>query len=31
MADLRDRMALGNKQPFISVHEAADILRRLLS
>lgn len=29
MADLRDRMALGNKQPFISVHEAADVLRRL--
>ncbi len=29
MADLRERMALGNKQPFISVHEAADILRRL--
>ena len=29
MQDLRERMALGNKQPFISVHEAADILRRL--
>lgn len=29
MHDLRDRMSLGNKQPFISVHEAADILRRL--
>ncbi len=29
MSDLRDRMSLGNKQPFISVHEAADILRRL--
>ncbi len=29
MTDLRDRMALGNKQPFISVHEAADVLRRL--
>ncbi len=29
MEDLRDRMAVGNKQPFISVHEAADILRRL--
>lgn len=29
MEDLRERMALGNKQPFISVHEAADILRRL--
>lgn len=29
MVDLRDRMALGNKQPFISVHEASDILRRL--
>ena len=29
MQDLRDRMSLGNKQPFISVHEAADILRRL--
>lgn len=29
MQDLRERMALANKQPFISVHEAADILRRL--
>ena len=29
MADLRDRMALGNKQPYISVHEAQDIQRRL--
>ena len=29
MVDLRERMALGNKQPFISVHEAADVLRRL--
>ena len=29
MVDLRDRMSLGNKQPFISVHEASDILRRL--
>ena len=29
MVDLRERMSLGNKQPFISVHEAADILRRL--
>ena len=29
MVDLRERMALGNKQPFISVHEAQDILRRL--
>ena len=29
MVDLRDKMALGNKQPFISVHEAAEVLRRL--
>lgn len=29
MQDLRERMSLGNKQPFISVHEATDILRRL--
>ena len=29
MADLRDRMALSNKQPYISVHEAQDIQRRL--
>ena len=29
MADLRERMALGNKQPYISVHEAQDIQRRL--
>ncbi len=29
MVELRERMSLGNKQPFISVHEAADILRRL--
>lgn len=29
MVDLRERMSLGNKQPFISVHEAQDVLRRL--
>ena len=29
MHDLRERMALGNKQPYISVHEAQDIQRRL--
>lgn len=29
MDDLRERLALGNKQPFISVHEAQDIVRRL--
>lgn len=29
MEDLRERMAVGNKQPFISVHEATDVLRRL--
>ena len=29
LLDLRERMALGNKQPFISVHEAQDIQRRL--
>ena len=29
MVDLRERMALGNKQPYISVHEAQDIQRRL--